>query len=120
MTAISPAANARARNLRNQATDGERRLWTELRKFRNTNGIHVRRQVPIGPYVVDFAIYSKRFIVELDGEFHFTSLGVEKDRKRDAWLQQQGYRILRITTAELDENLDGCINSILCELGLMQ
>ena len=101
-------------------TDGEWKLWNELRGFRKLYGLHIRRQAPIGPYIADFAIFSRNLIIELDGEFHFTEDGASRDQNRDEWFRQQGFRILRITTAEFSENPTGCINSILFELGLLR
>ena len=100
-------------------TDGEKRLWNELRDFRRLYGIHVRRQVPIGPYVADFAIQSAKLIIEVDGHFRAEPHRLAKDEERDTWLRQAGYRVLRITTGELDVAWDGCIEEILRELGLM-
>ena len=100
-------------------TDGEKRLWNELRDFRRLYGIHVRKQVPIGPYVADFAIQSAKLIIEVDGHFHTELARRTKDEERDAWLMQAGYRVLRFTTGELDAARDGCIEEILRELGLM-
>jgi very-short-patch-repair endonuclease len=109
---------ARARSLRRTMTDGERRLWRELRRFKNDYGIHVRRQAPIGPYIVDFVIQSHRLVIELDGEHHATAVGMARDARRDAKLAELGYRVHRINTGELDENLDGCIETLLRELGV--
>ncbi|MCV3241141.1 endonuclease domain-containing protein [Mesorhizobium sp. ZC-5] len=67
-TGIKPSAIPRARGLRQNMTDGERKLWSELRQFRRWYGIHVRKQVPIGPDVVDFAIHEHRLVIEVDGE----------------------------------------------------
>ena len=33
-------------------------------------GTHFRRQVPIGPYVTDFACMASRLVIELDGSQH--------------------------------------------------
>lgn len=99
-------------------TDGEKRLWRELPLFKGNYGVHVRRQVPIGPYIVDFAIIKHMLIIELDGEHHFTPNGLQRDACRDAYLVPAGYRIVRINTGELAENLDGCIDSILHTLRL--
>ncbi len=58
-TLVMSGAIRRARKLRREMTDGERKLWSELKEFRRLYGLHARKQVPIGPYVVDFAIHSK-------------------------------------------------------------
>ncbi len=111
--------NARAKKLRRDMTNGEWRLWLELRAFRNRYGLHVRRQVPIGPYVADFAFMSKKLVIELDGEFHFTPEGLKRDTSRDAWFAGEGFRVLKIKTNELEDDLEGCINTVIYELGLM-
>ncbi|MCC0028744.1 MAG: DUF559 domain-containing protein [Brucellaceae bacterium] len=109
----------RARTLRKSMTEGEKRLWRELRDFRRLYDIHARRQVPLGPFVVDFAILQHRLVIELDGEHHVTPEGTKNDTRRDAHLADMGYRVLRISTGELDDNFDGCIDAILRELGLV-
>ena len=119
-TAIDPRTISRARRLRRDMTDGERRLWSELREFRRLYGIHVRRQAPVGPYVVDFAIHERRLIVEVDGQHHFEPDGRRRDRQRDAWFASQGYRVIRISTGELADAFDGCVEQILRALGLME
>jgi very-short-patch-repair endonuclease len=58
----------RARQLRKEMTDAERRLWSCLRM--KQVGARFRRQVPMGGYVVDFVCFEKRLIVEVDGGQH--------------------------------------------------
>ena len=101
-------------------TDGERKLWLELKELRHLYGIHVRRQAPIGPYVADFVVHAKSLIIEVDGEHHFLPEQMRRDAVRDEWLSQRGYRVLRLTTADLSDTFDGCIEEILGALGLME
>ena len=115
---VRPAAIARARGLRRALTEGEKRLWKELKVFKNLYGVHVRKQVPIGPYVADFAVHSARLVIELDGQCHVEGDGPERDKKRDEWFATAGYRVFRIATGEFAENPDGCIEHILRELGV--
>lgn len=79
-----------AKKLRQQMTAAERRLWYRLRARRF--GKKVKRQVPIGPYIVDFACLRHKLIIELDGGQHADNA---QDVERDAWLEQCGYRVLR-------------------------
>ena len=121
---VCPTANStesiqRARRLRRAMTDGERKLWNELRDFRRLYGVHVRRQAPIERFVVDFVVNEHRLIIEVDGEHHFTQDGLERDAIRDVWLETQGYRIMRFNTGEIADRFDGCIEEILAALGLM-
>ncbi len=101
-------------------TEGERRLWAELRDFRRLYGIHARKQVPIGPYVADFVIHSKSLIIEVDGEHPALPDRMARDAQRDDWLATKDYRILRFTTGELSDSFDGCVTEILHALGLME
>ena len=85
-------AHARARILRQNMTDAERRVWRILRS-RRINGYRFRRQVPIGSYITDFVCHEARLIVEIDGGQHGRSS--PREAERSAFLQNEGYRILR-------------------------
>ena len=76
-------ANARARRFRKRPTIGEMRLWKELRQLWR-QGYHFRRQAPIDPYIVDFACFTQRLIIEVDGVQHDTAQGRKADAARDA------------------------------------
>ncbi|TPK69884.1 endonuclease domain-containing protein [Mesorhizobium sp. B2-4-15] len=117
-TAIDPAAIKRARALRRNMTEGERKLWSELKEFRRLYGLHARKQAPIGPYIVDFVLHES-LVIEVDGQHHFAPEQMEKDRIRDGWLSTQGYRVLRFSTGELAESFDGCVEEILRKVGVM-
>ncbi|MDO8399285.1 MAG: endonuclease domain-containing protein [Bradyrhizobium sp.] len=81
----------RARTLRANATDAEIALWRLLRS-RRLASLKFRRQVPIGPWIVDFVSFEKRLIVEADGSQHAES---DNDKRRDHDLSERGFRILR-------------------------
>ena len=97
-----------ARALRRNATDTERAMWHLLRS-RRFDGVKFRRQVPIGPYVVDFASIRHRLVVELDGGQHADSLS---DAKRDAFLAAEGWRVLRFWNHEALQNRNGVLEVI--------
>jgi len=78
-------------------TEAERRLWRGLR-MRQMAGFKFRRQVPLGPYIVDFVCLEARLVIEVDGGQH---AGSEHDRVRDAWLEAQGFRMLRFWNSEV-------------------
>lgn len=81
-----------ARELRRTQTDAERVLWQRLRN-RQLLGHKFRRQLPIGPYIVDFVCVERRLIIELDGGQHAEQRA--RDAQRSAWLQARGFRVLR-------------------------
>lgn len=101
----------RARELRSNMTEAERRLWQVLRE-RQVDGCKFRRQQPIGTYIADFACLQSRLIVEVDGGHH----GSDADGERDAWLRSQGFRVLRFWNNDVMENLEGVYQSIEAEL----
>ncbi|MDE2860528.1 MAG: DUF559 domain-containing protein [Chloroflexota bacterium] len=82
----------RARELRSNPTDAERKLWSHLRK-RQVYGSKFRRQRPVGPYVVDFICLEKRLIVEVDGGQRAQQL--TRDTIRDDYLVSVGFKVLR-------------------------
>jgi crossover junction endodeoxyribonuclease RuvC len=97
-----------ARKLRINSTDVEQRLWQALREAKVFG--KVRRQHPIGDYIVDFAIPSAKLAIELDGGQHIER--AEADKRRTADIEQHGYRIIRFWNHEVLENLDGVLESI--------
>ena len=87
----------------------EWRLWYHLRG-RQLNGFKFRRQVPLGPYVVDFACLEARLVLEVDGEHHAEQRAY--DARRDRRLGEMGFRVLRFWVTEVDENLEGILEAI--------
>ena len=86
-----------AKALRRRMTDTERHLWTQLRAHRLARW-KFKRQQPIGPYIVDFVCFEARLVIEVDGGQH---QGSEADRIREAWLEAQGFRVLRFWNNEV-------------------
>ena len=104
----------RARELRRAMSLPEVVLWQALRKGRLA-GLRVRRQHPIGPYILDFYCPSARLAVEIDGLAHDATDRLRRDRHRDAWLIQRGVKVLRIMARDVlrEERLEGIIAAIL-------
>ena len=101
-------STTRARRLRRDSTDAERKLWYRLRA-RSIDGAKFVRQDPIGRYVVDFICREQRLIIELDGGQHATD---PRDAERTEWLTKRGYRVLRFWNNEVLANLDGVLEVI--------
>ena len=106
-------AHGRARTLRQNMTDAERRVWQILRSHQ-MNGYRFRRQAPIGRYIADFVCHEARLIVEIDGGQHDRSS--LREAERAGFLQNEGYRILRFWNTEVLANLDGVHEAIVEEL----
>lgn len=103
--------NRRARQLRHNQTDAEKRLWWHLRALKQ-RGFHFRRQAPIDQLIVDFACYSKRLVIEVDGGQHGKDAGRARDQRRDAYLVDQGFRVLRFWNHEVLRNCEGVVQVI--------
>ena len=100
-----------ARHLRRHATPDEQLLWNCLRKNRLL-GFRFRRQQVIDAYVVDFCCFEKRLIIELDGSAHDYPERIQKDEARQQYLADCGFRVVRFTAKELEENLEGVLQVI--------
>jgi very-short-patch-repair endonuclease len=95
---VSPVAKQRSRALRGAMTDAECLLWRHLRG-RQMDGCRFRRQHPFGKYIVDFVCLEARLIVEVDGGQH--AMNEAADRRRTAWLEGQGFRVVRFWNHEV-------------------
>lgn len=100
-----------SRKLRRNLTEAERTLWFAIN--RGQLGYKFRRQVPIGPYVVDFAALEPRLVIEVDGGQHADSA---RDVVRDAWLKEQGFVVLRFWNDEVLQCLPDVGAAILAKL----
>ena len=101
-----------AKKLRKNLTDAERILWDVLRANK-LDGFHFKRQQPIGNYIVDFVCFAKKLVIELDGSQHNEQENIKNDEARTNFLEQQGFKVLRIWNNEIYQNLDGVVEFIL-------
>ena len=105
----------RARNLRRQSTDAEKKLWWHLRHLPIERS-HFRRQATIGPYYADFACHRSRIVIEIDGGQHADDRQAARDAKRTAHLNSRGYRVLRFWNNEVLTNVEGVMAVILATI----
>lgn len=99
-----------AKDLRRNQTPAEAILWDALR--RNQSGRKFHRQRPVGRYIADFYCPQARLVIELDGPIHDTPDRREYDAIRDQTLSARGLRVLRLTNAQIESDLDGCLAHI--------
>ena len=99
---------ARARALRNNATDAERVLWQAI-SARKVSGIRFNRQVPVGPFICDFVARSIGLVIEVDGGQHEDAVDAERTR----YIEAQGFRVIRFWNNDVLGNLDGVIEDIM-------
>jgi very-short-patch-repair endonuclease len=101
----------RARMLRREMTLPEVLLWKALRSA--PDGFKFRHQHPVGPYVLDFYCSSVRLAVEVDGGAHDMGGNPVRDEQRDAWLERQGIRTLRIPAREVLADVEAAMRFVL-------
>jgi very-short-patch-repair endonuclease len=104
-----------AKHLRMQMTPPEIALWMVLRT--NEVGLRFRRQHPAGRYVLDFYCARAKLVVEIDGEAHERGDRRARDMIRDAWLADQGVRVLRYAARDVLHNLEGVVLQVLAVAG---
>lgn len=92
----------------------EKILWAHLNN--NALGVRFRRQVPFGPFILDFMCVTKRLAIELDGNQHFEPMAVEYDKARDEYLQSNSIKVIRFRNTEIHKNLEGVLSIIWKEI----
>jgi len=100
-----------SRKLRKNMTESERLIWSKLR-CKQLKNLQFYRQKIIGDYIVDFYCPKAKLIIEIDGGQHYMETGIEKDKKRDDYLDRLDLKILRFSDKEVFENLKGVIEEI--------
>ena len=95
-----------ARALRNEATAQERAIWHLLSRYRPK----FTRQLPIGPFIADFACRQAKLVVEIDGSQHVDSAD---DVERTQWLEANGWTVIRFWNGDVNENLEGVVEAII-------
>ena len=106
-----------SKKMRNQPTQAEALLWNVLsgKKF---GGYKFRRQHIIGDFIVDFICLKSNLIIEVDGLIHQLPENKASDEERTKWLENEGYRVLRLTNEEILSNLDKSLDRVEVELAV--
>ncbi|MBL0543320.1 endonuclease domain-containing protein [Aeromonas caviae] len=104
-----------ARCMRREATLAEQKLWLQLRD-RRLAGVKFRRQMPIGPYIVDFISLEQRLIIEVDGSQHNEPAGRQHDGARTTYLNQQGFRVIRVWNNDVLSRMEAVLELLLLSL----
>ena len=105
----NPKSYEIARQLRDEPPPAERRLWMVL-CGNKLGGVKFRRQHGIGKYAVDFCSLKRKLAIELDGSQHLEQS--EYDMQRTAYLESQGYKVLRFWNDRVMNDIEGVIRSI--------
>jgi very-short-patch-repair endonuclease len=102
----------RARELRKNSNDAEKRLWWRLRGHQ-LGGFKFRRQHALGVYIADFVCIPARLVIEVDGETHGSDERQAIDAKRTEEIERAGYRVIRFWNDEVMTNMEGVLEAIL-------
>jgi len=98
------------RNLRKMGTKGEALLWRDVLKAKQYWPYQFNRQFIIGDYIVDFISRKLHLIIEIDGSSHFAKS--EEDYKRQQFLENQGYVVMRFPESLVVYRIDEVITEI--------
>ena len=98
--------------MRRNTTDIEKLLWSGLRRHIVLPHSHFRRQVAIGPYIVDFCCLALKLVIECDGDQHGVDEAIRYDGQRDHYLKNAGYHVLRFWNHEVRQNFSGVLDTI--------
>ena len=99
------------KNLRHKQTEAEKILWQRL-KDKHLTGAKFRRQEPIGNFIVDFVSYKNKLVIEVDGNPHREKETKTYDERRTAWLQSEGFRVIRFWNNEILDSIEDVIKKI--------
>ncbi len=103
------------RLLRNNGTPAEATLWKGLKA--KQLGVRFRRQFSVGNYVLDFYCHSQKLAIELDGDYHSSEQQVQKDFKREEFLNSVGIIVMRFHNDEVRQNVSAVLERIREEIG---
>lgn len=101
--------NLVAKQLRQQPTPAEHRLWQYLRN-KQLLGYKFRRQHAIYNYIADFYCRARMLVIEVDGSIH--NQQVEHDQTRDKNLESLGYTVVRFTNAAVLNDIENVLSKI--------
>jgi very-short-patch-repair endonuclease len=114
---VSPALLQRSRDFRHPLTPPEARVWDAVRG--RQLGYKIRRQNPIGRFIVDFYCAQAKLAIEVDGDTHDAPDQAAYDAARTAWLEERDQRVIRFDAAEVGSNLARVVEAIraACQAG---
>ncbi|MFA5701588.1 MAG: endonuclease domain-containing protein [Desulfuromonas sp.] len=113
MKTYTKALISRARELRTNMTEPEKRMWYQCLKYLPHR---FRRQRPFGPYIVDFYCAEQKLVIEIDGDSHTSDAAMAYDAERTALLEELGLRVIRFSNLEVMKNIEGVFERLSKEL----
>jgi very-short-patch-repair endonuclease len=107
---ILPAILQASRDLRHPLTPSEAKVWQAVRK--RQLGFKIRRQQPIGRFILDFYCAEARLAIEIDGDSHTEPDQAAYDAARTEWLQERGYEVIRFEVHQVDQGPQSVVEVI--------
>lgn len=107
---IIPAILQLAREHRHPLTPAEAKIWSRVRN--RGLSFKIRRQHPIWRFIADFYCAEARLVIEIDGDSHAAPEQEDYDRARTEWLEERGYKVIRITNEDVHKRLENALNEI--------
>jgi len=107
----NPKLTELARQLRNNSTKSEIKLWKYLRRDQ-MHGYDFHRQKPIDEYIVDFFCNKLQLAIECDGYSHEILDILEKDVRKTRRLNELGIMVLRFSDHQIMNDIDNVISAI--------
>ncbi len=98
-----------AKELRKNITKEEKHLWHDFLKI---YPVRFLRQKVLGKYIADFYCAKANLVIEIDGSQHYEEEGLANDEKRNAYLEQYGIKIIRISNLDVLKHFEGICMSI--------
>ena len=99
------------KKLRNEGTSAEAELWKHISN-KKLKGRKFRRQHSVGSYVLDFYCPAEKLAIELDGDYHYWQEGIDKDLKKELFLQVHSIRVLRFENKWVFQDLEYVLKTI--------
>jgi very-short-patch-repair endonuclease len=101
-------------------TPSETKVWLAVRN--RQLGFKIRRQQPMGRFILDFYCADAKLAIEIDGDVHARPDQALNDSARTAWLEERGYAVIRFDAQDVDDSLPAVLRAIgaACEMGRLQ
>jgi very-short-patch-repair endonuclease len=107
---VIPAILQLARDHRHPLTPAEAKIWARVRN--RGLGFKIRRQHPIWRFIADFYCAEAKLVIEIDGDSHVEPDQEEYDKARTKWLEERGYKVIRIRNEDVHRHLEDALNEI--------
>jgi very-short-patch-repair endonuclease len=107
----NPKLKELARQLRNNSTKAEIKLWTYLKRDQ-MYGYDFHRQKPIDEYIVVFFCNKLQLAIECDGYSHEILDVYEKDVKKTKRLNELGIYVLRFSDYQIMNDIENVLRAI--------